>query len=81
MDEIGWLCSELRPMPFLASGEIEEAQGSGWVEKRSDKERSDSDEDSTAKPNGKNRVRSLESEGKRQGRRAHILSPLTSNLW
>lgn len=57
MDEIEWLCSELRPMPLLENGEIEETQDSGWVKKRSDKERSDRDADSTAKPNA--RVKSL----------------------
>lgn len=48
MKEIAWLCSELRAMAWLASREIEEAQGSGWVEKRSDKERSDRDADNVA---------------------------------
>lgn len=37
MDEVGCLYCELRAVPLLASGEIEEAQGSGWVEKMSDK--------------------------------------------
>lgn len=79
MDEIEWLCSELRPMPLLANGEIEETQGSGWVKKRSDKERSDRDADSTVKPNA--RVKSLNRwNSKRHGIGAHILSSLISSL-
>lgn len=79
MDETGWLCSELRAIPSLAQGEIEEAQGSGQVEKRSDTERSDSDANKAVKQyykaKGKDRVQSP-TEKDKEGE-----CTLTSNYW
>lgn len=76
MDEDGCLCSELRAVPLLACREIEETQRSDWVKKRSDKDRSDRDADSAAKPNGEDGVRSLELDRKKEGKESTHTQPI-----